>query len=92
MRAILDQQSIIQFRQYAQEQHPKDIEKVCSAYELTKFILQQEELIQQMQDQHFQYYMENVQRSQMINQQKQIDQVRFRIEYFDKIIVHVYQV
>ena len=28
MRSILDQQSIIQFRQYAQEQHPKDVAKV----------------------------------------------------------------
>ncbi|VDL61337.1 unnamed protein product [Hymenolepis diminuta] len=62
MRSILDQQSIIQFRQYAQEQHPKDIAK-------------QDELIRQMQDQYFDYYMENIQRSQMINQQNQIDQL-----------------
>ncbi|KAL5968606.1 Golgi resident protein GCP60 [Taenia solium] len=62
MRSILDQQSIIQFRQYAQEQHPKDVAK-------------QDELIRQMQDQYFEYYMENVQRSQIINQQRQIDQL-----------------
>nr|CDS32434.1 expressed conserved protein [Hymenolepis microstoma] len=62
LRSILDQQSIIQFRQYAQEQHPKDIAK-------------QDELVRQMQDQYFDYYMENVQRSQMINQQNQIDQL-----------------
>ncbi|EUB59221.1 Golgi resident protein GCP60 [Echinococcus granulosus] len=62
MRTILDQQSIIQFRQYAQEQHPKDIAK-------------QDELIRQMQDQYFEYYMENVQRSQMIHQKRQIDQL-----------------
>ncbi|KAM7535568.1 hypothetical protein Aperf_G00000100944 [Anoplocephala perfoliata] len=62
MRSILDQQSIIQFRQYAQEQHPKDIAK-------------QNELIRQMQDQYFEYYMENVQRSLAINQQRQIHQL-----------------
>ena len=28
-----------------------------------------------MQDQYFEYYMENVQRSQIINQQRQIDQL-----------------
>ncbi|VDK22058.1 unnamed protein product [Taenia asiatica] len=62
MRSILDQQSIIQFRQYAQEQHPKDVAK-------------QDELIRQMQDQYFEYYVETVQRSQIINQQRQIDQL-----------------
>uniref|UniRef100_A0A5K3EV76 GOLD domain-containing protein n=1 Tax=Mesocestoides corti TaxID=53468 RepID=A0A5K3EV76_MESCO len=76
MRSILDQQSIIQFRQYAQEQHPKDIAKVPLLKYLCYFLLlQQEELIQQMQDQYFTYYMENVQRSQMLNQQRQIEQL-----------------
>ncbi|VDM02421.1 unnamed protein product [Schistocephalus solidus] len=62
IRSILDQQSIIQFRQYAQEQHPKEPEK-------------QKELIAQMQEQYFQYYIENVQHSQGIHQQRQIEQV-----------------
>ncbi|VDN10686.1 unnamed protein product [Dibothriocephalus latus] len=62
IRSILDQQSIIQFRQYAQEQHPKEPEK-------------QEELIAQMQEQYFQYYIENVQQSQAIHQQRQIEQL-----------------
>ncbi|BHF72364.1 Golgi resident protein GCP60 [Sparganum proliferum] len=62
IRSILDQQSIIQFRQYAQEQHPKEPEK-------------QEELVAQMQEQYFQYYIENVQQSQEIHQQRQIEQL-----------------
>uniref|UniRef100_A0A0V0J5B4 Golgi resident protein GCP60 n=1 Tax=Schistocephalus solidus TaxID=70667 RepID=A0A0V0J5B4_SCHSO len=62
IRSILDQQSIIQFRQYAQEQHPKEPEK-------------QKELIAQMQEQYFQYYIENVQHSQGIHQQRQIEQL-----------------
>lgn len=35
MRSILDQQSIIQFRQYAQEQHPKDIAKVNDSIKIS---------------------------------------------------------
>ncbi|VDN97816.1 unnamed protein product [Rodentolepis nana] len=62
LRSILEQQCIIQFRKYAQEQYPKDIAK-------------QDESVRNMQDQYFAYYMEDVQRSQMINQQNQIDQL-----------------
>lgn len=35
-----------------------------------------------MQDQHFRYYMENVQQSQFVNQQRQIEQVSFVIILF----------
>ncbi|KAF6775344.1 hypothetical protein AHF37_05282 [Paragonimus kellicotti] len=61
IRKALDQQTQILFEQYAREQHPKDPAK-------------QKELVLDMQEQYFTRYMTEMQHSQLIHQQQQLDQ------------------
>ncbi|XP_064621703.1 Golgi resident protein GCP60-like isoform X3 [Lineus longissimus] len=63
IRAALNQQTALQFQQYAEQQHPKDHEK-------------QEQLIQQLQEQHFQQYMQQVYQHQLLHQQHQYQQLQ----------------
>uniref|UniRef100_A0A1I8HEC4 ACB domain-containing protein n=1 Tax=Macrostomum lignano TaxID=282301 RepID=A0A1I8HEC4_9PLAT len=58
IRAALNQQTAVQFRQYAAEQHPDDAYK-------------QAELIAQLQEQHFQQYMTQVYQQQLKIQQEE---------------------
>uniref|UniRef100_A0A1I8G6G1 ACB domain-containing protein n=1 Tax=Macrostomum lignano TaxID=282301 RepID=A0A1I8G6G1_9PLAT len=58
IRAALNQQTAVQFRQYAAEQHPGDANK-------------QAELIAQLQEQHFQQYMTQVYQQQLKIQQEE---------------------
>ncbi|XP_074641767.1 Golgi resident protein GCP60-like [Tubulanus polymorphus] len=58
IRAALNQQTAVQFKQYAEQQHPGDTDK-------------QQTLIKQLQEQHFQQYMQQVYQQQLIQQQQQ---------------------
>jgi hypothetical protein len=59
IRAALNQQTLSQFRQYAQQQFPNMADK-------------QDILIQQLQEQHFQQYMQQVYQQHMAQQQQQL--------------------
>ncbi|XP_059145919.1 Golgi resident protein GCP60-like isoform X2 [Physella acuta] len=56
IRAALNQQTQVQFRQYAEQQYPNNK-------------AMQDELIIQLQDQHFQQYMQQVYQQQLLQQQ-----------------------
>ncbi|XP_055878296.1 Golgi resident protein GCP60-like isoform X2 [Biomphalaria glabrata] len=58
IRAALNQQTQAQFRQYAEQQFPNNKS-------------QQDDLIKQLQDQHFQQYMQQVYQQQLLQQQQQ---------------------
>ncbi|KAK6182628.1 hypothetical protein SNE40_010270 [Patella caerulea] len=57
IRAALNQQTEVQFRQYAEQQYPANTQM-------------QDELIRQLQEQHFQQYMQQVYQQQMLQQQQ----------------------
>jgi hypothetical protein len=59
IREVLNQQTLSQFRQYAQQQFPNMVDK-------------QDILIQQLQEQHFQQYMQQVYQQHMAQQQQQM--------------------
>ncbi|XP_045167105.2 Golgi resident protein GCP60-like isoform X2 [Mercenaria mercenaria] len=63
IRAALNQQTAQQFKQYAEQQCPGNIK-------------QQEELIGQLQEQHFQQYMQQVYQQQLLHQQQQYQQLQ----------------
>ncbi|XP_064600558.1 Golgi resident protein GCP60-like [Liolophura sinensis] len=63
IREALNQQTAIQFRQYAEQQLPEQPQK-------------QQELIQQLQEQHFQQYMQQVYQQQVLHQQQQYQQLQ----------------
>ncbi|XP_014773365.1 Golgi resident protein GCP60 [Octopus bimaculoides] len=63
IRAALNQQTAVQFQQYAEAQYPKNRQ-------------QQEELIGQLQEQHFHQYMQQVYRQQLMHQQQQYIQLQ----------------
>ncbi|KAH3846232.1 Golgi resident protein GCP60-like [Dreissena polymorpha] len=63
IRAALNQQTAIQFKQYAAQQCPGNSK-------------QQEELIVQLQEQHFQQYMQQVYQQQLLHQQQQYQQLQ----------------
>ncbi|KAI0226191.1 Golgi resident protein GCP60 [Lamellibrachia satsuma] len=63
IRAALNQQTSVQFRQYALQQYPGSPE-------------QQEILIRQLQEQHFQQYMQQVYQQQLLHQQQQRTQLQ----------------
>lgn len=63
IRAALNQQTAVQFGQYASQQCPGNRQ-------------QQEELIRQLQEQHFQQYMQQVYQQQLLHQQQQYQQLQ----------------
>ncbi|XP_013401902.1 Golgi resident protein GCP60 [Lingula anatina] len=63
IRAALNQQTAIQFRQYAEQQYPGNKEL-------------QDQLIAQLQEQHFQQYMQQVYQQQLLHQQQQQQQLQ----------------
>lgn len=63
IRTALNQQTAIQFQQYAEAQIPNNKE-------------QQGELIAQLQEQHFQQYMQQVYQQQLLHQQQQFIQMQ----------------
>lgn len=70
IRAALNQQTAIQFQQYAESQIPKNKE-------------QQQELIAQLQEQHFQQYMQQVYQQQLLHQQQQFMQMQSMTQKID---------
>ncbi|XP_061172488.1 Golgi resident protein GCP60-like isoform X3 [Saccostrea echinata] len=62
IRAALNQQTAVQFAQYAQQQYPNNKQ-------------QQDELIRQLQEQHYQQYMQQVYQQQLLHQQQQYQQM-----------------
>lgn len=70
IRAALNQQTAIQFQQYAESQIPKNKE-------------QQLELIAQLQEQHFQQYMQQVYQQQLLHQQQQFMQMQSMTQKID---------
>ncbi|XP_071162149.1 Golgi resident protein GCP60-like isoform X3 [Mytilus edulis] len=63
IRTALNQQTAVQFSQYATQQCPGNKQ-------------QQEELIRQLQEQHFQQYMQQVYQQQLLHQQQQYQQLQ----------------
>ncbi|XP_052106312.1 Golgi resident protein GCP60-like isoform X2 [Mytilus californianus] len=63
IRTALNQQTAVQFSQYASQQSPGNKQ-------------QQEELIRQLQEQHFQQYMQQVYQQQLLHQQQQYQQLQ----------------
>ncbi|KAL4238242.1 Golgi resident protein GCP60 [Mactra antiquata] len=63
IRAALNQQTAQQFKQYAEQQCPGNLK-------------QQEDLIIQLQEQHFQQYMQQVYQQQLLHQQQQYQQLQ----------------
>lgn len=63
IQEALNQQTFPHFKAYAEQQHPNNSQA-------------QEELIKQLQEQHFEQYMNQVYQQQLIHQQQQAEQLR----------------
>lgn len=63
IQEALNQQTYPHFKAYAEQQHPNNVQA-------------QEELIKQLQEQHFEQYMNQVYQQQLLHQQQQAEQLR----------------
>lgn len=76
----MNQQTYPHFKAYAEQQHPNNpaavIVNLKRNYSLNNLFLKQDELIKQLQEQHFDQYMNQVYQQQLLHQQQQAEQLR----------------
>jgi hypothetical protein len=94
IQEALNQQTYPHFKAYAEQQHPNNIQAVKFTQNLISFcnniinvaffiFKKQEELIKQLQEQHFEQYMNQVYQQQLLHQHQQAEQLKaMRVNIF----------